>query len=72
LTEMGASPFSVGAAPLNLAMDTSGKFLYATNPTANTITGFTLDSTGALTPFTGQPFAAGAGTRSLTVVTIQQ
>jgi 6-phosphogluconolactonase (cycloisomerase 2 family) len=54
LTPMPGSPFSAGISPEEVAIDPSGKFLYASG---DGISGFTIDSsTGALTSVTGSPF----------------
>ncbi len=74
LTSMG-SAFASSAAPWYLAVDTSGKFLYATNPGSgdDNITGFSINSsTGALTQFSGTPAAAGTKPYALTVVNVPQ
>jgi len=74
LTQVASSPFAAGTASGVLAVDPSGKFLYAANSQlsgASTITGFTINSsTGALTPFSGQPSAAGNGPVFLTVANL--
>ena len=57
------SPFSAGLAPLHIALDPTGKFLYAANINMqdSTVSAFTIDvSSGVLTPVSGSPFPAGA------------
>ena len=46
-------------------VDATGAFLYVANSAANTISAYTLASTGALTPISGSPFATGAGPTDL-------
>src|ERR1700681_3175976 len=81
LTKVPGSPFL--SAPLGgafgMAVDGSEKFLYVANPSASTpppfsstrgnISGFTITSTGALTPILGSPFTVtnGNGPSSITV-----
>jgi 6-phosphogluconolactonase (cycloisomerase 2 family) len=65
LTPIAGSPFSfptLNGAPNGLAVDSSGRFLYATDSNLNYVVAFSIDnSTGALTPVSGSPFASGAG-----------
>jgi VCBS repeat-containing protein len=76
LTEITASPYSVGtavAAPsynaTGLAMDSSGRFLYAADDANNAIAAFTVNSsTGALTTVSGAPFTTGSTTQPVQVV----
>ena len=49
LTPLSASPLSLGASPNSLGFDNSGKFLYATNSAAGTISVMSLNSDGTLT-----------------------
>jgi 6-phosphogluconolactonase (cycloisomerase 2 family) len=45
-----------------LIVDPTGRFVYATNNASNDISAYVIDSnTGALTPVSGSPFAAGGG-----------
>ncbi len=79
LTQLSTSPVISGAGPSDLVIDLSGRFLYvanasATNPqpyaaTVGNISGFTIDSTGALTPIAGSPFTStnGVGPSALVV-----
>jgi len=65
LTPIAGSPFrfpTLNGAPSGLAIDLSGRFLYATDSNNNYVVAFSIDnSTGALTPISGSPFASGAG-----------
>lgn len=61
LTAITGSPFMAGNGPLSVAVDLSGKYLYAANSFDNTISAFTIDPTlGGLTTVSGSPFATGA------------
>ena len=79
-TEIAGSPYLVGQVPRHLVLNPSGSFLYVVNfnspyQTTDTpsqyegsISAFALDSeTGALTPVTGSPFAAGINPLSMVV-----
>jgi 6-phosphogluconolactonase len=73
LTPVAGSPFPMpsGWSVLfvdSLAIDPAGKFLYAPDSASNVIAGFTLNgSTGAVTPISGSPFAAGQGPQQVVV-----
>ena len=76
LSTMSGSPFSApGSGGINgVTIDTTGRFLYASGTTASGGTGtgiiavFSIDSaTGALSPVTGSPFAAGTSSGQLMV-----
>jgi 6-phosphogluconolactonase (cycloisomerase 2 family) len=73
LTPVKGSPYAAGTSVggLSQVLTSSGNFfLYAADPEAETITGYTIDpSTGALTPLQGSPFAAGAAPMLLTITT---
>jgi 6-phosphogluconolactonase (cycloisomerase 2 family) len=60
LSALAGSPFVTGGGePLAVVIDPSNQFLYVTNgaaPNANSISAFTMLSTGALTPVPGSPF----------------
>lgn len=58
LTQIGSA--TVGRSPFDVALSPSGGFLYIPNFQDATISAFTVNqTTGALTPVTGSPFAAG-------------
>jgi 6-phosphogluconolactonase len=62
LTPVSGSPFAAPFAPLNMATDGSGKYLYATDGffgshTGTEVAAFTIGSSGTLTPVVGSPFA---------------
>jgi 6-phosphogluconolactonase len=79
LTPVQGSPVFSGAGAISAAVDTSDRFLYVTNPSANNlppysstignVSGFNIDqTTGALTPMLGSPFAPLTGTVGPTTV----
>ena len=79
LTQVVGSPVFSGAGAISAAVDTSDRFLYVTNPSANNlppynetignVSGFNIDqTTGALTPMLGSPFAPLNGTVGPTTV----
>jgi 6-phosphogluconolactonase len=57
-TAAHGSPFPAGGNPLSLALGAGGKFLYSANPDATdpSISGFSIDLAGPLTPLSGSPF----------------
>ena len=66
LTQIGSVP--AGDTPFGMAVDPSGRFLYAANRNSNNVSAYSIDPrTGALTPVPGQPFAAGSVPNSVTV-----
>jgi len=80
LTPVPASPFAAGAGPRSAAVDPSGKFAYVANQCGDfacivngNVSAYTIDSsTGALTPISASPFAAGAFALSVAIAgTIQ-
>jgi 6-phosphogluconolactonase (cycloisomerase 2 family) len=61
LTPFAGSPFPAGGNPLSLAIGAGGKFLYSANPgharsTPSTLSGFSIDPSGTLSPLSGSPF----------------
>jgi 6-phosphogluconolactonase len=59
LTEVSGSPFAAGTGPTGVLVDSSGSYVYVTNRTDNTVSGFVLAANGTLTEITGSPFATG-------------
>jgi Lactonase, 7-bladed beta-propeller len=60
LTPIPGSPFPAGLFTWGLAIDRTGRFLYATNASSNNVSAYLVDSnTGSLSPVPGSPFAAG-------------
>ncbi len=52
---VASSPFTTGINPYGLAIDSTGKFLYTANKADNSISEFTINADGSLTPFTNSP-----------------
>ncbi len=69
LTAVPGSPFPSAAAPIAIAVEPGGKYLYVANVHDNTIAAFAIDSgSGALSSVTGGPVVAGIdGPRQLVV-----
>jgi len=72
LTLVPGSPYATGPNPISITVDPSGKFVYAVNFNfgngAGSVSAYGIDGgTGALTPVSGQPFAAGDGSTSLAI-----
>ena len=61
------SPFATGNAPASVTVDPTGRFAYVINSTDNTVSAYSTDANGALTPVRGSPFATGHVPRSVTV-----
>lgn len=62
LTPAPGSPFAVSGSPQTMAVDGSGKYLYASFATAGGIMGFSIDqTTGALTQLSNSPFNINPG-----------
>jgi 6-phosphogluconolactonase (cycloisomerase 2 family) len=59
LTGGNPSPYATGSAPISLAMDPGGRFLFAANSNSNNVSAFTVNGDGSLSPVAGSPFAAG-------------
>jgi 6-phosphogluconolactonase len=65
LSPISGSPFSTGFFPRTIAIDTAGKFLYATISSSfmgasTSVYGYTIDAaSGGLTPIPGSPFPTG-------------
>lgn len=59
-TTVPGQPFAAGLGTRALAIERSGRFLYAANLDDNAVGGFAIDqTTGALTPLAGSPFTTG-------------
>ena len=66
LKQVSGSPFTtipagttVGTDPVALVVSATGRFLYVANQSANTVTAFSIATSGALTPLGQPPYAAG-------------
>jgi 6-phosphogluconolactonase (cycloisomerase 2 family) len=57
-TEISGSPFKAGTQPRSLQFDGTGDYLYVANATDDTISGFSVLASGALTALTGSPFSS--------------
>ena len=69
LTAVPGSPFPCAAAPIDLSVEPSGRYLYVATLNDNTVSAFSIDpASGALTPVAGGPVVAGlVGPRKLAV-----
>jgi 6-phosphogluconolactonase len=59
LTELATSPVKTGLGPSQVIV-ADGSYVYVTNRTDGTISGFTLAANGSLTALTGSPYVTGA------------
>lgn len=66
LTAVSGSPFPAGIHPSGLSADGTGKYLYASDFTGNSVLGFTISS-GVLTAISGSPWTAGNGPSAIVV-----
>jgi 6-phosphogluconolactonase (cycloisomerase 2 family) len=65
LSPLSGSPYTTGADPLSVAMDSSGKFIYVANNRSNNISAFSVNSTtGALSSI--GTYASGSGPNGIT------
>jgi len=60
LAAVPGSPFASGSAPGPVAIDPSGKFVFVGDTGGNSLSAYTIDSAGSLTPVTGTPIPLGA------------
>lgn len=60
-TELSGSPFAAGSQPRSLSFDGTGDYLYAANSGDNTISGYSVLSSGTLTALSGSPFSSVGG-----------
>ena len=68
-TKVNSAPFGSGGAPLNLAFEPAGKFVYTVFHNDGTVGGFALDrNANTLTAIPAKPFASGDNPVSLTIV----
>jgi 6-phosphogluconolactonase len=71
LAAIAGTPFGFSNCSATVAVDPSGKYLYAANPGGNSITVFSIDATtGVLTMLNGSPFSAADATL-ITIATLQ-
>lgn len=59
LTELATSPVKTGQGPSQVLVTKDGSYVYVTNRTDGTISGFTLTANGALTQISDSPFTTG-------------
>jgi DNA-binding beta-propeller fold protein YncE len=71
LTAVPGSPFRTGSTPGNLIFDPTGHFLYISNYDSYNFSGYSVSSSGALTPLPGSPFAAVNSAFGLAIVTLE-
>jgi 6-phosphogluconolactonase len=67
LAEVTGSPFATAPGPISVAVTPDAKFLYVANQFNNTVSAYSVDSSGALTQVIGSPYTAGTTPSSLTV-----
>ena len=68
-TKVNSAPFGSGGAPLDLAFEPTGKFVYTVFHNDGTVGGFALDrNAGTLTAIPAKPFTSGDNPVSLTIV----
>ncbi len=60
LTELATSPTKTGLGPSQVVVTASGSYVYVTNRTDGTISGFALSANGALTALSGSPYTTGS------------
>ncbi len=62
LTQVPGSPFTAGAQPVYIVVDSKGQFAYVCNYVSNNVSAFTINSaTGALAVVPGSPYSVGPG-----------
>jgi 6-phosphogluconolactonase len=59
LTELATSPVKTGLGPSQVLVTTDGSYVYVTNRTDGTISGFTMAANGSLTALSGSPYTTG-------------
>jgi 6-phosphogluconolactonase (cycloisomerase 2 family) len=74
LTAVAGSPFPVAsppfpthAGPFGIAIDSTGSFLYVSNQSNNTVTAYTISSSGALAAIPGGVYSAGTAPSGMTI-----
>ncbi|MEO8736152.1 MAG: YncE family protein [Edaphobacter sp.] len=69
LNEISGSPFASGGQAYSVALDSTGKYVYAANRLNGTIYGYSIGTGGVLTALGGSPYASGALVTSLGIDT---
>lgn len=59
MNELSTSPVLTGMGPSSVLVSSNGSYVYVTNRTDGTVSGFSLATTGALTALTGSPYSTG-------------
>jgi 6-phosphogluconolactonase (cycloisomerase 2 family) len=67
LSVVSGSPFTAGAGPVSVTIDPTGAFAYVANETADSISEYSIDTSGGLTQVSGSPLATGSSPESLVV-----
>jgi 6-phosphogluconolactonase len=74
LAAVPGSPFSAGSpgvltgtGPVSVAVTPKASYVYAANQFTNTVSGFSVASTGALTPLPGSPYAVGTSPSAVAI-----
>jgi len=65
LDSISGSPFAAGNQPWAIALDSTGKYVYAANRSENNITGYAIGTNSALTALSGSPYTSGTLVNSL-------
>lgn len=65
LSAVTGSPFAAGMGTFDVALDSTGKYVYAANRSDGTISGYAIGTGGVLTALSGSPYASGAAITSL-------
>lgn len=60
-----ANTYTTGNKPTNVAIDNAGKYVYVTNESDSTVTGYSIGTNEALTAIAGSPFSSGLGATSI-------
>ena len=66
LTELATSPTATGLGPSQVLVTKDGSYVYVTNRTDGTISGFTLAANGSLTVLSGSPYTTGSAPVDIT------
>lgn len=71
LRSLSGSPYTTGADPFSVAMDSSGKFIYVANQSSNNISAFSVNSTTGVISSIGT-YASGSGPNGITTTSGQR
>ncbi len=67
LNQINGSPFTAGAQPTSVVLDTTGKYVYVANRGDGTISGYSIGTSSSLSALNGSPYASGTQVTSLGV-----